>query len=216
MSSAAVECGVPAEPAAVAPPRRHVIRRLYDWTVGWADRPGGTWALFVIAFAESSFFPVPPDVLLIALCVGAPRASFRFALVSSVGSVLGGLFGWLLGAAAWHVLKDLFIPYVFPQSTFDHVQRLYQGNAFLAILTAAFTPIPYKVFTVAAGVLDVSLTTLLAASALGRSARFFLVASVFFLFGRQMRALIERYFDLLTWAFLALGVVGFLAVRYFR
>lgn len=202
--------------AADAPPRPHVIRRLYDWTVGWADRPGGTWALFAIAFAESSFFPIPPDVLLIALCVGAPRASFRFALVCSVGSVVGGVFGWLLGAAAWHVVKDAFIPYVFTQSTFDHVQRLYQGNAFLAILTAAFTPIPYKVFTVAAGVLDVSLSTLLVASVIGRSARFFMVAAVFFVFGRQMRTLIERYFDLLTWAFLALGVAGFLAVRYLQ
>lgn len=207
---------MPADPAAAAPPRRHVIRRLYDWTVGWAERPGGTWALFMIAFAESSFFPVPPDVLLIALCVGAPRASFRFALVCAAGSVVGGAFGWLLGSAAWHVLKDVFIPYVFTQATFDHVQTLYQGNAFLAILTAAFTPIPYKVFTVAAGVLDVSLPTLLVASAIGRSARFFAVAAVFFFFGRQMRELIERYFDLLTWAFLALGVAGFIAVRYLR
>jgi membrane protein YqaA with SNARE-associated domain len=207
---------VPAEPATAPSPRRHLIRRLYDWTVGWADRPGGMRALLVIAFAESSFFPIPPDVLLIALCVGAPHASFRFALVCSVGSVAGGAFGWLLGAGAWHLLRDAFIPYVFAQSTFDHVQQLYQGNAFIAILTAAFTPIPYKVFTVAAGVLEVSLPTLLVASAIGRSARFFMVASVFFFFGRQMRVLIERYFDLLTWAFLALGIAGFLTIRYFR
>ena len=207
---------MPAEPATAPSPRRHLIRRLYDWTVGWADRPGGTWALFVIAFAESSFFPIPPDVLLIALCVGAPHASFRFALVCSVGSVAGGAFGWLLGAGAWHLLRGAFIPYVFAQSTFDHVQQLYQGNAFIAILTAAFTPIPYKVFTVAAGVFEVSLPTLLVASAIGRSARFFMVASVFFFFGRQMRVLIERYFDLLTWAFLALGIAGFLTIRYFR
>lgn len=207
---------MPAEPATAPSPRRHLIRRLYDWTVGWADRPGGTRALLVIAFAESSFFPIPPDVLLIALCVGAPHASFRFALVCSVGSVLGGGFGWLLGAGAWHLLRDAFIPYVFAQSTFDHVQQLYQGNAFIAILTAAFTPIPYKVFTVAAGVFGVSLPTLLVASVIGRSARFFMVASVFFFFGRQMRVLIERYFDLLTWAFLALGIAGFLTIRYFR
>lgn len=205
---------MPAEPATAPAPRRHLIRRLYDWTVGWAERPGGTRALFVIAFAESSFFPIPPDVLLIALCVGAPRASYRFALVCSVGSVLGGAFGWLLGAAAWHLLQGLFIPWVFSQATFDHVRTLYQGNAFLAILTAAFTPIPYKVFTVAAGVFDVSLITLLAASVVGRSARFFAVATLFFLFGRQMRALIERYFDLLTWGLLVLGVAGFVAVRY--
>lgn len=207
---------VPARAASASPTRPHLIRRLYDWTVGWAERPGGPWALLAIAFAESSFFPVPPDVLLIALCVGAPRASFRFALVCAVGSVLGGAFGWVLGATAWHVVKDAFIPYLFTQSTFDHVQRLYQGNAFVAILSAAFTPIPYKVFTVAAGVFDVSLPTLLLASAIGRSARFFGVATIFFLFGRQVRALIERYFDLVAWAFLALGVAGFLAVHYLR
>ncbi len=198
----------------VAPARPNVVRRLYHWTVGWAERPGGTWALFAIAFAESSVFPVPPDVLLIALCVGAPRSAFRFALVCSAGSVLGGVAGWIIGTAAWHVARPFFIPWVFGQGTFDHVQALYSDNAFLAILTAAFTPIPYKVFTVAAGVFGVSLQTLVIASAIGRSARFFAVATVLYLFGAQVRTLIERYFDLLTWALLALGVAGFVAVRF--
>lgn len=196
--------------------RRHAVRRLYDWTVGWAERPGGTWALFAIAVAESSVFPVPPDVLLIALCVGAPRRSFRFALVCAAGSVIGGVIGWVIGSVAWHAVKDVFIPWIFSQQTFDHVRALYQGNAFLAILTAAFTPIPYKVFTVAAGVMDVALPTLILASAIGRSARFFLVAAVIYVFGAHVRRLLERYFDLFAWALLALGIAGFLAVRYFR
>jgi membrane protein YqaA with SNARE-associated domain len=200
-----------------ATPRRpHVIRRLYDWTVSWAEHPAGQWALFAIAFAESSFFPIPPDVLLLALCVGAPRRSFRFALVCAVGSVLGGMAGWLIGRGAWHLVQGLFIPWVFSQATFDHVQTLYQDNAFLAVLTAAFTPIPYKVFTVAAGVLDVSLLTLVSASVVGRSGRFFLVAAVIFVFGARVRAVIDRYFDLFTWALLALGIGGFLAVRWLR
>ena len=196
--------------------RRHAVRRLYDWTVGWAERPGGTWALFLIAVAESSVFPIPPDVLLIALCVGAPRAAFRFALVCSAGSVLGGVLGWTIGYGAWHLVKGLFIPWIFTQATFDQVRALYQGNAFLAILTAAFTPIPYKVFTVAAGVLDVGLATLVAASIVGRSGRFFLIAAVIYFFGARVRALIDRYFDLFTWGLLALGIAGFLAVRYLR
>jgi len=196
--------------------RRHVVRRLYDWTVGWAERPGGTWALFLIAVGESSVFPVPPDVLLIALCVGAPLASFRFALVCSAGSVLGGILGWVIGYSAWHLVKGLFIPWIFTQTTFDHVRDLYQTSAFLAILTAAITPVPYKVFTIAAGVLDVSLATLVAASIVGRSGRFFLVGSVIYLFGGRVRVLIDRYFDLFTWGLLALGVGGFLAVRYLR
>lgn len=220
-AGAAASAGEGASPAvargsAAARRRPHVLRRLYDWTVGWAERPGGAWALFFIAVAESSVFPVPPDVLLIALCVGLPSASFRFALICSVGSVLGGVIGWLIGRGAWHLVQGFFIPWVFSQAAFDHVQSLYQANAFVAILTAAFTPIPYKVFTVAAGVLDVSLATLVAASVLGRSARFFLVGAVIYVFGARVRHLIDRYFDLFTWALLVLGVAGFLAVRYLR
>ena len=196
------------------PARPHVLRRLYNWTVGWAERPGSSWALFAIAFVESSFFPIPPDVLLLALCVGAPKKSFRFALICSAGSVLGGMFGYLIGYAAWHSVKGLFIPYVFSQALFDKVQVLYQGNAFLAVLTAAFTPIPYKVFTVAAGVFDVNFWTLVSASIVGRSARFFMVGGTIFFFGAQVKVLLEKYFDWFAWALLALGIGGFIAIKY--
>ncbi|MFN3409019.1 MAG: YqaA family protein [Limisphaerales bacterium] len=205
--------------APVAPPppaKRGVLRRLYDWTIQWAERPGGKRALFGIAFIESSVFPVPPDVLLLALCVGAPKKSFRFALVCSLGSILGGLLGYAIGWGAWHAVKDFFIPYIFPQAAFDKVQVLYQGNAFLAVLTAAFTPIPYKVFTVAAGVFEIALLPFLLASALGRSARFFLVAGLIYVFGARVKALIEKYFDWCAWALLILGIAGFVAIKYLR
>jgi membrane protein YqaA with SNARE-associated domain len=196
--------------------RPNLLRRLYDWTISWAERPGGAWALFAIAVAEASFFVVPPDVLLIALSVGRPRSALRFALICSAGSVLGGMLGYAIGAGAWHLTHDLFIPWVFSQAAFDHVGQLYRGNAFLAILTAAFTPIPYKVFTIAAGVFDVAFGVLVLASVVGRSARFFLVGGLIYLFGPQVRRFIERHFDRLAWAFLALGVAGFLAIRYLR
>lgn len=199
-----------------APARSHVIRRLYNWTTGWADRPGGAWALFCIAFAEASFFPIPPDVLLVALCVGAPKQSLRFALICSMGSVVGGMFGYLIGYGAWHAVKELFIPYVFSQALFNKVEGLYQENAFVALLTAAFTPIPYKVFTVAAGVFGVNFLTLVGTSLLGRSARFFLVGGVLFSFGPAMKVLLEKYFDWFAWALLALGIGGFVALRYLR
>lgn len=208
------ESSAPAPVPAPGPP--HLLRRLYNWTVGWADRPGGAWVLFAIAFVESSFFPIPPDVLLLALCVGAPRKSFRFALICSVGSVLGGMAGYAIGWGAWHAVQGLFIPYVFSQELFDKVQQLYQGNAFLAILTAAFTPIPYKVFTVAAGVFEVNFWTLVNASIIGRSARFFMVAGVIFAFGPAVKRLIEKYFDWFVWALLALGVAGFVTIKYLR
>jgi len=192
------------------------LRRLYDWTLSWAERPGGAWALFFLAVAESSFFPIPPDVLLLALCVGAPRRSFRFALICAAGSVLGGMVGYGIGYGAWATVKGLFIPYIFSQGAFDHVQTLYQGNAFLAILTAAFTPIPYKVFTIAAGVFQVGFWTLVSASLVGRSARFLLVAGVIFWFGPKMKEIIEKYFDWLAWALLLLGVAGFVALKYLK
>jgi membrane protein YqaA with SNARE-associated domain len=194
--------------------RPHLLRRLYDWTLAWSERPGGAWALFLLALAESSFFPVPPDVLLLALCVGAPRKSFRFALICSVGSVLGGMAGYAIGWGAWQAVRPLFIPWIFSQASFDTVATLYRGNAFVAILTAAFTPIPYKVFTVAAGVFEVSFWALVLASVIGRSARFFAVAGTIYLFGATVKTLIERYFDRLAWALLILGVLGFVAIKY--
>jgi membrane protein YqaA with SNARE-associated domain len=206
----------PETPLSLPLARPHLIRRLYNWTIAWADRPGSGRALFAIAFVESSFFPIPPDVLLLALCVGAPKKSFRFALICSAGSVLGGMFGYFIGYAAWHTVKGFFIPYVFSQALFDKVQILYQQNAFLAVLTAAFTPIPYKVFTVAGGVFEVNFWILVSASIVGRSARFFLVAGTIFLFGARMKALLEKYFDWFAWALLALGIGGFIAIKYLR
>lgn len=204
------------EASGVSPTRLGPLRRLYNWTIDWSHRPGGTWALFGIAFAESSFFPVPPDVLLLALSVGAPKRALWFATVCAIGSVLGGMLGYWIGHAAWETTRGFFIPYIFSQAAFDQVGQLYQGNAFAAILVAAFTPIPYKVFTVAAGVFNVSFLTLVAASIVGRSARFFLVAGIIRVFGASVKTLIEKYFDWFAWALLALGVGGFLALKFLR
>ncbi|MCX7722662.1 MAG: DedA family protein [Verrucomicrobiae bacterium] len=194
----------------------HILRRLYNWTVRWAERPGGAWALFGIAVIESSVFPVPPDVLLIALAVGAPRRALWFATICSIGSVLGGVIGYAIGWGAWHAVRGFFIPYIFSQAAFDKVAELYQGNAFLAILTAAFTPIPYKVFTIAAGVFGVSLWTLVLASVLGRSARFFAVGGLIYIFGPSIKVFIEKYFDWLAWALLGLLIAGFVAIKYLK
>jgi len=194
----------------------HLVRRLYDWTLAWADKPGGERALFVLALAEASVFPVPPDVLLLALCTGAPKRSFRFASVCAAGSILGGMLGYLIGFTIWQSVKGLFIPFLFSLETFETVQRYYEGNAFLAILTAAFTPIPFKVFTIAAGVFQVSFVAMVAAAMIGRSARFFLVAGIIFTFGAQVKVLIEKYFDWFAWGLLLLGVGGFVAVKYLR
>lgn len=193
------------------------LKKLYQWVLHWAETPYGTPALALLSFAESSFFPIPPDVLQIALSVSKPRRAFFYAAVSAVASVAGGVAGWYIGRALWLSVDDFFFSYVpgFSHANFHYVERAYGENAFLAILAAAFTPIPYKVFTIAAGVFhqSVPLQTLILASLVGRSARFFLVAAVMFFFGEPAKAVLERHFEWMTLALFALLVAGFLAIR---
>ena len=203
-------------PTDLIPERRpHLLKRLYNWVLHWAETPYGTPALFVISFAESSFFPIPPDVLQIALSISKPRRSFFYATVSAAASVLGGILGWVIGFALWAAVQNFFFDHVpgFSRETFELVSTKYHDNAFLAIFTAAFTPIPYKVFTIAAGVFHVSLGVLVVASLLGRSGRFFSVATCIYFFGPSVKTLIDKYFELATIILLALGVGGFLAIK---
>lgn len=192
------------------------LRQLYAWVLSWAEHRYGTWALFLISFAESSFFPIPPDVLQIALSVSKPRRAYFYAAVSAVGSVLGGIAGWLIGYAFWEACGPFFLQYVpgLSQEAVDHVGQLYQDNAFWAIFAAAFTPIPYKVFTIAGGVFQVPLAVLIGASILGRSARFFLVATAIFFFGPAVRRVLEERLELITLALFVLIVLGFVVVKY--
>ncbi len=192
------------------------MRRLYDWVLHWAETPYGTPALFLLSFAESSFFPVPPDVLQIALSVSKPKRSFYYALVSGLGSVLGGVFGWLIGYFFWAAFGGFFTSYV-PGCTPENIAKvgsLYSNNAFLAILGAAFTPIPYKVFTIAAGVFHVPLLVLIAASTIGRFGRFFAVGTCIYLFGPSVKTLLDKYFGLITFLLFVLLVAGFVVIKY--
>jgi membrane protein YqaA with SNARE-associated domain len=206
------------DPPACRRTRRGPLRRLYDWVLHWADTPYGTPALSVISFAESSFFPLPPDVLQIALSVSKPRRSFYYAAVSAVASVAGGIAGWFIGYALWRMVGDFFYAYVpgITRENVHYVGALYQKHAFLSIFAAAFTPIPYKVFTISAGVFHdyVSLTTLIVASALGRSLRFFLVAACIFVFGPGVRRWLETRFELAVSVLFVLFILGLLAIKY--
>lgn len=206
------------EPAAATPaPKPNPLKRLYQWVLHWAETPHGLAALCAISFVESSFFPIPPDVLLIALCMGAPQKSFRFAFWCSVFSVLGGVGGYYIGYAAEPLGRWIIFDLLHYGSAWDKVAQLYGQNAFLAILTAAFTPIPYKVFTIAAGVFheQVGLGTLVSASALGRSGRFFLVAGSIYVFGPPIKRLLDKYLEVFTVVFMVLLVGGFALIKYF-
>ena len=193
---------------------RNPLKRLYRWVIGWSCHPGGVWALFFIAFAEASFFPIPPDVLLIALALGMPRRSWWCATVCSVGSVLGAVAGYFIGWCLWSQVDQFFFTYVFSEKQFEAVKNLYQQNAFLAVFGAAFTPIPFKVFTIVGGVCRVDFATFIVASIAGRSLRFFMEGAALFWFGAQARLFIEKYFNWVALGFFLLLIGGFLTLAY--
>ncbi len=192
-----------------------ILRKLYDWTIHWAKTPKAPAALFGVAFIESSFFPIPPDVLLIAMTMAQPKKWLRYATICTVGSVCGAFLGYLIGWSLYESIGKLIVETYHLQDVMALVGRKYQENAFLTVFTAAFTPIPYKVITIAAGLFKISLATLAVASIIGRAGRFFLVAAALRLFGEKIEKSIEKYFDIFSLAFTALLILGFLALKAF-
>ncbi len=199
---------------------------LKDWVEGLAAKRHAVALLFVLAAAESVFFPIPVDVLLIALCVSLPRRSFWFAAVCTAGSVLGAFGGYAIGYFLWYHgagdaqtysgLAQFFYDHVpgFTEANFEAVAAKYRELGFWAIFAGGFTPLPYKLFTITAGIVQLNLATFFLASLVSRAARFFLVGALFFFFGRPIKAFIDRYLGWLTIAFVVLLVGGFVLLKY--
>lgn len=188
-----------------------IVRRLYNWMLSWAESPWAGWAMFLFAMVEAIFFPIPPDVLLLALCVGMPKKSFKYALICSAGSVVGAVIGFGLGAFAWDLVQGWFIPGVFSAESFAHVGDLYKEYNFWLVFTAGFTPLPYKLITISAGVfLGIeNLPIFILASLISRGLRFFLVAGLVWKFGTPIKKFIDKYFNLCAIAFTVLLIGGF-------
>lgn len=198
------------------------LRALYEWVLAWAETPYGPAALFLLAVAESVIFPVPPDVLLIALALGSREKSIRFGVICSAGSILGGIAGYGLGHLAWLApggftpLAEFFFDTVpgFNQELYFQIGERFAEWGFVIVFTAGFTPVPYKLFTVSAGAFDIPFLLFLLASAVSRSARFLLVAGLIYRFGEPIRRFLDRYFNALAVLFAALLIAGFLVVRF--
>ena len=204
-------------PIPATPRRGGLHRRLYGWVLHWADTPYATPALVMLAFAESSFFPIPPDVLLLPLCLGEPKRALRYAGWCSAASVLGGIAGYWMGYGLWNVgLRELLYDWVpgFGPAGFARVQAWYEEWNFLVVFTAGFSPIPYKLFTIGAGVCGVSFPMFVLASLVSRSARFYLEALLLRRFGYPVREFIEKRLGLMALLFCLLLVGGFVAVKY--
>lgn len=200
-----------------------ILRKLYDWVLDWAHSPYGSIALFIIAFAEASFFPIPPDALLIALVLGAKNKAFKYAIECSVGSVLGAILGYSIGYFLWWGGPDQFsgLAYFFfdkipgfSEQVFYNVKNLFDEWNFWVIFTAGFTPIPFKVFTISAGAFNINLALFILAAIIGRAARFFLVAYLIWKYGESIKSFIDKYFNILAILFTILLIGGFVAIKY--
>ena len=223
------------------------LKKLYDWVLHWAETPYGGPALFLLAFAEASFFPIPPDPLLIALVLGVRKKAWRYAGIALAGSVLGGMLGYYFGYALFDTVSAIVAyivgphtwygvahegaqvvqiagykfynyaagsPFLKDASVFLRVKAMYDNNAFMAMFTAAFTPIPYKVFTISAGYFHVNPVSLFLAAILGRGGRFFGVAGLIYAFGPPIKRFIDKYFDILAIIFTILLIGGFVLVKH--
>ena len=188
----------------------HLISELGHWVLAWGDSPWGALALFVLAFWESSFFPIPPDGLLIALAAGNLPFALGFSAISTLGSLFGAMLGYWIGMRGGRPLLNR----LFAEERILYVERQYQRRDVWAVTIAAFTPIPYKVFAIGAGAFRLNFRRFMLASLVGRGGRFFLVGLLITIFGTQVEAVVDEYFDVLAIAFVVLLILGFIVIRF--
>ncbi len=191
-----------------------MIRRLYDWTLSLADHRYALWALAVVAFVESSFFPIPPDVLMIPMIIARPSRAFLIAAVATLASVLGGLLGYYIGWGLFESLGQPILEFYGKAAAFDDFARRFNDYGAWAVLIAGVTPFPFKVITIASGATGLSLPIFIIAAVIARALRFFLVAALLWKFGAPIRDFIERRLGLVFAVFCVILIGGFFLVKY--
>lgn len=194
---------------------KNMVKRLYNWILSWSESRWGWLALFTIALFEASWFPLPPDILLIALCLGATKKSFRFATLCLTGSILGAALGYGIGYFLWttpsgeaSAIANFFYDHIFSVESFNNVGALYDRFNFWIVFTAGFTPLPFKLFTIAGGMFHINFPMFIIASVVSRGLRFFLIAGLIWKFGAPIKGFIDKYFNLLATLFTIL-LIGF-------
>lgn len=190
------------------------MKRLYDWTLSMADHPRALWALAVVSFAESSFFPIPPDVLMIPMILARPTQAFLIATVALVASVLGGLAGYAIGAFAFEQIGQPILSALGKSDKIIEFNERFNDLSFWPVLVAGVTPFPYKVITIMSGWTSMPLGTFILTSIIARGIRFFVVAALLWKFGAPIRDFIEKRLGLVSVVFILLLLGGFVLVRY--
>ena len=191
-----------------------MIRALYDFTLSLAEHPKAIWALALVAFAESSVFPIPPDVLLIPLIIANPRKAWLFATVTLVASVLGGLAGYAIGHFAFEQIGRPILEALGKAEAIEAYAHKFNNVGFWAILAAGVTPFPFKVITIMSGATAMPLSVFIPTAILARGLRFFAVAALLRIFGPQIKDFIERRLALVFVAFVLILIAGFVGVKY--
>ena len=198
-----------------------MVKRLYNWVLSWSESRWGWVALLFIALFEASWFPLPPDILLIALCLGAVKKSFRFASICLAGSIIGAMIGYSIGHFLWTTpageptaIATFFFNHIFSVEGFNNVAALFDKYNFWIVFTAGFTPLPYKLFTIAGGLFDINFVMFIIASIVSRGLRFFLIAWLIWRFGAPIKAFIDKYFNLLATLFTVLLIGCFALVAW--
>lgn len=191
-----------------------MFKRLYNQVLSWAEHPKANRYLFGLSFAESSFFPIPPDVMLAPMCLAKSSKSFYFAMITTVGSVIGGIFGYLIGMFSFELIEPIIEMFKYSEKL-GNVKVWFAEWGFWAILIAGFSPIPYKLFTIAAGMLSMVFIPFVLASIVGRGARFFLVAYLVLLGGDALKNKLKDYIEIIGWAVTVIIVVGLLLYKFY-
>jgi len=191
-----------------------LIRKIYDKILSLSNGNQAMWALFIIAFAESSFFPIPPDIMLIPMVLAAPSKAWRIASVATIASVLGGYFGYIIGVFFFELIAEPLLSFYGYLEKFAEFQKYYHEYGAWIVFGAGLTPFPYKIITIASGAVHLDLFVFTIASVLARGGRFFIVAWLLKRFGAPMKAFIEKNLGWLSILFLILLIGGFALIKY--
>ncbi|MCS5711194.1 VTT domain-containing protein [Candidatus Berkiella aquae] len=188
-----------------------IFRHLYDKVLNWSHHRHAPYYLAGVSFAESSFFPIPPDVMLIPMVLSKPLKAWNFATITTISSILGGILGYLIGYYGFELLGEPLVKAFGYEESYARIVSWFAHYGFWAVLLAGFTPIPYKMFTLAAGATQMALFPFVIASILGRGIRFFVVAGIVLYVGKRLEPVIVRYIDAIGWATVLLVVLAGLA-----
>jgi len=182
------------------------LRSLYDWVLHWSTTPYAMPALCLLALAEASFFPIPPDVLLITMGLAAPRRALYFAFWTTVFSVTGGILGYSIGLIGWEFLSPWFFSWIpgFTPEAFSHIQNMYQQWDFWVVFTAGFTPVPFKLITITAGTFQINFPLFVTAALLSRGLRFYILSFLIYRYGKNAKQILDRHFNRFCWGALAI------------